>query len=71
VIIFHFNHELEGGFETFKFDKFHNLSHYNQGVIESLKLKIMKQKKSVLIPEHCQAQNFKLLENVELPDHNS
>jgi hypothetical protein len=28
-------------------------------------------KKSVHIPEHCQAQNFKLLENVDLPDHNS
>ncbi len=26
-------------------------------------------KKSVHIPEHCQAQNLKLLENVELPDH--
>ncbi len=28
-------------------------------------------KKPVHIPEHYQAQNFKLLENVDLPDHNS
>jgi hypothetical protein len=28
-------------------------------------------KESVHIPKHYQAQNFKLLESVELPDHNS
>jgi hypothetical protein len=28
-------------------------------------------KKSVNIPEHFQAQNFKLLENVDIHDHNS